>query len=236
MGESQAPASAAAVPVIAIDGPSGVGKGTLAARLAEHLGWHLLDSGAIYRVLGYAALQQGVAMDDGVQLARLARALDLCFERGPDGTAVPLLDGVSVAAQIRTEDAGAAASRVAAHPAVREALLALQHGFRRAPGLIADGRDMGTVVFPDSTLKLFLTASARVRAERRHKQLMEKGVSANIHALFEEIAARDQRDRERATAPLVAAADAVEIDSTGKSVDAVWQEVLSLLPSALTSN
>lgn len=213
-----------------------MGKGTLAGRLASHLGWHLLDSGAIYRTLGYAALQHGVSLDDPNALAELASRLPLTFLRGAEGTPVAHLDGEPVGDAIRAEAAGTAASRVAAYPIVRDALFALQQGFRRSPGLVADGRDMGTVVFPDSTLKLFLTASARVRAERRHKQLIEKGVSATIHALFEAIRARDKRDRERSVAPLIPAEDAVQIDTTLMSAETVWRQVLMLLPSALASN
>ncbi len=226
-------AADAEVPVVTIDGPSGAGKGTLAGLLAARLGWHLLDSGAIYRVLAHAARQQGVALDDATGLAALAGRLDLAFRRGEDGAVRAFLGGDDVSAAIRTEEAGMGASRVAALPAVRAALLALQRSFRQPPGLVADGRDMGTVVFPDATAKIFLSASPRERARRRHKQLMEKGVSANIADLSEEIAARDRRDRERAAAPLVPAAGAIQLDSTGKSIDEVLREAIAGLPAAL---
>lgn len=223
-------------PVITVDGPSGAGKGTLSQRLAGHLGWHLLDSGAIYRVLAFAAQRRGVPLDAADRLAALAERLDVTFTAGTprDGVRV-WLEGEDATAAIRTETAGGAASQVAAIPAVREALLQRPRAFRCLPGLIADGRDMGTVVFPDATLKLFLTASPRARAERRHKQLMEKGVDASIAALSEEIAQRDRRDRERSVAPLVAADDAILLDSTGKTIEAVWRETLAHLPTGPAS-
>lgn len=203
-----------AIPVIAIDGPSASGKGTVAALVARELGFHYLDSGAIYRVAAHAAARAGVALDDEAALAFLARALDLRF----DGIEV-YLDGQPVGDAIRTEDAGRAASRIAALPDVRAALLDLQRDFRRPPGLVTDGRDMGSVVFPDARVKVFLTASAEERAKRRYKQLIEKGFDANLAALFQDLTERDARDAARASAPLKQAADALLLDTTGLSID-----------------
>lgn len=209
------------IPVITIDGPSGSGKGTVAELVARRLGWHCLDSGALYRVLGLAAGRRGLDLDDAGALSDLATTLPLTFEDGE-----VRLAGEDVGNAIRTESAGAAASRVAAHPAVREALLDWQRRMARAPGLVADGRDMGTVVFPDAPLKVFLDASPEERAIRRHKQLIEKGLGANLRNLVEEIRERDARDRNRAAAPLRAADDAVTVDSTSMSIDEVVGRVL----------
>ena len=221
-------------PVITVDVPSGSGKGTLGQWLASHLGWHFLDSGAVYRVLALAALREQIALDEGQadRLVKLAHALPLEFIAG-DGsdTTRVLLGGEDVGAQLRTEECGNAASKVAAIPAVRAALLDRQRAFQMAPGLVADGRDMGSVVFPDAALKLFLDASAEKRAERRYKQLMEKGIDVNLPRLIEEIAERDQRDRNRAVSPLRPAADAVVIDASEMSVDEVRQQVAGLLGS-----
>ena len=210
-----------AAPVLAVDGPGGAGKGTLCRRMAERLGWQLLDSGALYRLVAVAAADAGTALDDETGLAALARDLPARFS----GTRV-LLGGRDVSDEIRTEDCGERASRVAALPAVRTALVGLQRGFRRPPGLVADGRDMGTVIFPDAELKVFLTASAEERAMRRYKQLKEKGFDVNLAALSAEVAARDRRDAERAVAPLRPAPDAYVLDSTELSIDAVVEAVL----------
>jgi 3-phosphoshikimate 1-carboxyvinyltransferase len=202
------------VPVITIDGPTASGKGTVASAVADRLGFHRLDSGALYRVAALAALEVGVDLDDAPALGRLAASLALRF----DG-ATPLLDGRDVAAELRREDVGVAASRISAHPPVRAALHALQLGFRRAPGLVADGRDMGTVIFPDATLKVFLTASAAQRATRRHKQLIDKGLSANINDLRADLEARDSRDKNRVASPLKPAEDAQLLDNSSQSID-----------------
>jgi 3-phosphoshikimate 1-carboxyvinyltransferase len=202
------------VPVITIDGPTASGKGTLAAALAQRLGYHLLDSGSLYRATALAALQDGVAGDDAAALARIASRLDLRF--APDGI---VLRGKPVADALRLEHVGAMASRVSAWPAVREALHGLQLAFRRAPGLVADGRDMGTVVFPQATLKVFLTADAEQRAARRHKQLISKGIQANIADLRADLEARDARDRSRSVAPLKPAEDALSLDNSALSIE-----------------
>ncbi len=211
-----------AVPVIAIDGPSASGKGTVAIRVAKTLGFHFLDSGALYRLLGLAAQRHGVALDDEGGLADLAGRVDIRFE----GEEI-WLDGALVGNELRTEEAGAAASRVAALPKVRAALLDKQRAFRRVPGLVADGRDMGSVVFPDAATKVFLTASAEARAERRYKQLKEKGMGANMAALLQEIRARDERDSQRSVAPLQQAPDATLLDTTDLTIDRAVQEVLA---------
>ncbi|NEX21238.1 (d)CMP kinase [Thiorhodococcus mannitoliphagus] len=220
-------------PVIAIDGPSGTGKGTLAALLAERLAWHTLDSGAIYRVLGLAAQRHGLALDDSGPLTSLAAALPLCFKDRK-----VLLDGEDVSNAIRTEEAGAAASQVAAHPGVRAALLEWQRRMARPPGLVADGRDMGTVVFSQAPLKIFLDASPEIRADRRYKQLKEKGLDANLPKLVADIRERDARDRSRAVAPLRAAEDAVLVDSSQMSIaevfDRVLEEVRRVFPGLVT--
>ncbi|HOB60689.1 MAG TPA: (d)CMP kinase [Candidatus Competibacteraceae bacterium] len=201
-------------PVITVDGPSGVGKGTLCQWLATRLGFHLLDSGALYRLTALAALRQGLALEDENAVAAVAASLDVRFVARADCSPGILLADEEVGDRIRGEDCGAAASRVAALPAVRAALLQRQRDFRRSPGLVADGRDMGTVVFPAAELKLFLTASAAERARRRYKQLSEKGIDANLESLANEIAARDARDAERAVAPLKPAVDAQILDTT----------------------
>ena len=228
--------AAETVPVIAIDGPVGSGKGTVSHRVASALGFRLLDSGALYRVLALAARMRGEPLDDGPALARLAEGLDLRF--APGGPASPvcsLLDGVDVTGDIRTEQCGEDASRVSAHCEVRDALLARQHGFRRPPGLVADGRDMGSVVFPDASVKVFLVATARARAERRHKQLMAKGIDVSVARLSRDMAERDRRDRERAVAPLKPAGDAVVVDTTGLDVETVVARVLEIARSGMTA-
>jgi cytidylate kinase len=216
------------VPVIAIDGPSGSGKGTIARLVAARLGWHLLDSGALYRLVALAGEARGLEPDDEPGHGRVAAALDARFEVAADGAERVLLDGRDVTRELRTEAAGAAASRVAAMPAVRGSLLGRQRAFARPPGLVADGRDMGTVVFTGAPLKVYLTASADERARRRHKQLKEKGLAANLAGLSREILERDRRDSTRPVAPLRPAPDAVTIDSTGMPIDAVVERVLDL--------
>jgi cytidylate kinase len=211
-------------PVLAVDGPGGAGKGTLCRVVAERLGWHLLDSGALYRLVAAAAARAGTALDDEAGLAGLARDLPVRFE----GEKV-WLGEEDVSAEIRSEECGNRASQVAALPGVRTALVGLQREFRRPPGLVADGRDMGTVIFPDAELKVFLTASAEERARRRYKQLKEKGFDVNLAGLSAEVAARDRRDAERAVAPLRPAPDAVVVDSTTLDIDAVVERVLSEL-------
>lgn len=210
-----------AVPVIAIDGPSASGKGTVAQRVADALGMHYLDSGALYRLLGLAAQKRGITLDAEDQLAALAGQVDIRFE-GED----IWLDGTKVGDELRTEEAGSAASKIAALPKVRAALLDKQRAFRQAPGLVADGRDMASVVFPDSVLKIFLTASAEARADRRYKQLKEKGMGANIAALLQDIRARDERDTQRSVAPLQQAQGASLLDTTSLNIEQAVQEVL----------
>lgn len=217
---------ASKVPVITIDGPSGSGKGTIAHRIAEQLGFHVLDSGALYRVLAAAAERHGIALDHEAGLEVLAAHLDVQFVTDSAGQAQILLEGEQVTQVIRTEEAGSKASQVAALPGVRRALLARQQAFADWPGLVADGRDMGTVVFPHAELKVFLTASAQARGERRYRQLMEKGFHANLTDLIEDIRLRDERDRERSVAPLRPADDALLLDSTDLGIDAVVRLVL----------
>lgn len=208
------------IPVLTIDGPSGAGKGTIARRLADLLGWHLLDSGALYRLLALAAEIRGIALDDDERLSALALTLNVEF-RIEGETQRIFLDDEDVTDTIRTETVGAGASKVAAVPAVRQALLQRQRAFRQAPGLVADGRDMGTVVFPDAPLKVFLTASAEERARRRYSQLAAQQVGVDREALLREIEARDDRDMNRAVSPLKAADDAYCLDSTELTVDQV---------------
>jgi cytidylate kinase len=209
------------VPVIAIDGPSASGKGTVAKRVAQALGFHYLESGALYRLVALASLRAGVAPEDAAGLARLAETLEARFA----GDAISL-EGEDVSAALYDERCGERASQVARHPAVRSALLTRQRAFRRAPGLVADGRDMGTIVFPDAALKVFLTASAEERARRRYNQLKQKGIHANLRALSRDLAARDARDTARAVAPLTRAADAKALECSSLPVDAVVETVL----------
>lgn len=217
-------------PVIAIDGPSGSGKGTVAQILARELGWHFLDSGAIYRILAYAAGQRGIALDDAQALAELARDLPVVFS--PIDAKISL-EGIDIKNEIRTEAAGNAASRVATIPEVRAALLARQRAFRAVPGLVADGRDMGTVVFPDADVKIFLTASAEERARRRYNQLMEKGLDANLSSLVTEIAERDRRDATRSVAPLKPAEGAEIIDTSDLDIAQTVAQVRALVRQRL---
>jgi cytidylate kinase len=215
------------IPVITIDGPSGSGKGTISQRLAEKLGYHLLDSGALYRVLGCVALERGLDLADHELLARTARRLDIRFgELGPGSV---IVDGQDYSDLIRREIAGKMASRVGAIAAVREALHERQLAFRQAPGLVADGRDMGTVVFPDAEVKIYLTASVEERAERRYNQLIGKGISAILPDLLRELKERDARDSEREVSPLRPAEDAHTLDTTSLSIDEVVEKVMSLI-------
>lgn len=214
-------------PIITIDGPSGSGKGTVAGLLARRLGWNLLDSGALYRLLAFAARNHGVDLTNEEALKLLAAHLDVQFLSGADGSSQSIvLEGEDVTQAIRNEQVGAGASQVAALPAVRDALLQRQRAFHEAPGLVADGRDMGTVVFPGAPLKVFLTASADERARRRYEQLKAKGEAVNLASLLEEIRQRDERDSQRAIAPLVAAEDAIQLDSTSLSIEQVMERIL----------
>jgi cytidylate kinase len=209
------------VPVIAIDGPSASGKGTIASRVARELGFHYLESGALYRVLALISLREDTLEE--ARLAELAGCMDVAFQDGE-----VLLENEDVSEKVRSETCGIRASEVARLPAVRQALLRRQRAFRRPPGLVADGRDMGTVVFPDAPLKIFLTASPEVRAERRYKQLKEKGIDANLRALSRDLQERDERDMKRAVAPLVPAPDSQVLDSSTLSIEQVAQRILQL--------
>lgn len=215
---------AAVIPVVTIDGPSGAGKGTVASLVAHSKGWHLLDSGALYRIIAVAGLARGMDLADVASLVALSTQLEIVFADGK-----VMVDGADLTDGIRTEEAGNSASQVAALPPVREAILTLQQSFRKAPGLVADGRDMGTVVFPDAPVKVFLDASAEARAERRYNQLKNKGLGVNLRALLEQIQERDARDRNRAVAPLKPAEDALIIDSTHMSIDEVVAMVMAQL-------
>ena len=222
-----------AIPVLTIDGPSGSGKGTISRAVADRLGWNYLDSGAIYRAVGLAAAWESIDLSDPDAVAACAARTEIRFENDEAGEPRVIVNGKDATHQLRMETAGAAASAIAAHPPVRAALVDLQHRFRQILGLVADGRDMGTVIFPDAPYKVFLTASAEERAKRRHKQLKEKGVSVNLDSLLHEIAARDERDAGRAVAPLKPANDAVILDSTGMPITEVIERVLAVLPSSL---
>ncbi|HBI71130.1 MAG TPA: (d)CMP kinase [Massilia sp.] len=209
------------IPVITIDGPTASGKGTVAARVADRLGYHLLDSGALYRLTALSAMRAGVALDDEHTVAKLGAELPATFSNGDI-----FLAGEEVGAAIRAEEVGNSASKIAALPAVRQALYGLQLGFRKAPGLVADGRDMGTVIFPNARLKVFLTASVEARAERRYKQLIGKGISANMEGLLADLQARDERDTHRSVAPLVPAEGAYILDTSDMTVDEAVEQVL----------
>ncbi|KMQ80536.1 Cytidylate kinase [Candidatus Burkholderia pumila] len=208
-------------PVITIDGPTASGKGTVAALVAAMLGFHLLDSGALYRLAALASILYNIDKDDSAELAKLVEALHITFREG-----CAQLDGLDVSTEIRAEEVGNRASAIAVHTDVRQALVARQRAFRKRPGLVADGRDMGTVIFPDATLKVFLTASAEARAARRHKQLMQKGFSANIKNLLRDLCERDARDMNRASAPLKPAADAKTLDTSGLSIDQAVEQII----------
>ncbi len=218
-------------PVLTIDGPSGSGKGTISLAVAQRLGWHFLDSGALYRAVGYAASVEGIDFSDADALTRVAQSTQIDFRSHSDGETHVFVNGADVSAELRTETCAAAASAIAAIPAVRTALLQKQRLFRQAPGLVADGRDMGTVIFPDARWKVFLTASAEERAQRRYKQLKGKGLEVILTNLLREIQARDERDAQRTVAPLKPAVDAVLIDTTGVAISAVVDQVLALVQS-----
>ena len=220
------------VQVVTVDGPSGAGKGTLSTMLADAYKWHFLDSGAIYRVLAIAALHHGIALDDAGGLAPLATGLDVTFTVQDNGNRV-ILEGEDVTDEIRTEEVGSAASQVAAIPLVREALLRRQRAFADEPGLVADGRDMGTVVFPNAIAKIFLTASANTRAQRRYEQLKAMGQDVKMPRLLADIQARDERDLNRSTAPLIAANDALEIDSTAIGIEQVFEIAKEFIDSKI---
>ncbi|MFQ5994355.1 MAG: (d)CMP kinase [Acidiferrobacterales bacterium] len=226
-------AASLGAPVLALDGPSGSGKGTVGQRIAQALGWHFLDSGALYRAVGLVARQAAIATDDPVGLARLAQRMAIQFEPGPESTARVIVNGADVSEAIRTEEIGRLASQAAVLPAVRQALLDKQHALRRPPGLVADGRDMGTVVFPDARFKVFLTATPEARAQRRYNQLKDKGFDVSLARLAEEVRARDARDAEREASPLKPADDACVIDTSILTIDEVVERVLRLLRDRL---
>jgi cytidylate kinase len=221
-------------PVITIDGPSGAGKGTVSTLLAKKLGWHFLDSGAIYRVLAVASIHHQIPAEDETGLLPLASGLDVNFETTENGVRV-MLEGEDVSDTIRTEDVGATASKIASLPSIREALLRRQRGFKQSPGLVADGRDMGTVVFPEAQVKIFLTASADERADRRFKQLKGMGQDVSMLRLLQDIKARDKRDANRTVAPLVPAKDAFVLDSTGLNIEQVLEKIEMFIEEKLTN-
>jgi len=209
------------IPVIAIDGPSASGKGTVAQLVAQELGFHYLDSGALYRIVALAAKNKGISWQDENALAELAPKLEIRFDNGQI-----LVDGVDVSDEVRTEEMGRGASEVAIHPALRRALLDLQHSFRKAPGLVADGRDMGSVVFPDAALKIYLSASTETRAQRRYKQLMSKGNHANLPDILQDLQKRDARDQQRSAAPLMQCPDAKPLETSDLTIEQAVQSVL----------
>lgn len=216
-------------PVVAIDGPSASGKGAISRRVAAKLGFHLLDSGALYRIAGLMALRKGLVLENGPDVAKMLSELDISFESDGVSETVIRVNGDDVTTDVRLESTGELASRVAAQPEVRSALIGFQRSFRKWPGLVADGRDMGSVIFPDAQAKLFLTASPEERARRRHKQLKEKGISVNLAALSAEIAERDHRDRTRSVSPLRPAPDAEELDTTPLDIEQVVSRVLAFV-------
>ena len=224
------------VPVITIDGPTASGKGTICQLVAERLNWHILDSGSLYRLVALAALQQNASLDDESLIKQIAQTLDVKFEltHNHNNDIVINLSDKDVTAEIRREEVGNAASQIAVLVSVRQALLVRQRAFRKAPGLVADGRDMGTVVFPDAILKIFLTASAEERAKRRYKQLSDKGVSVTLADLFADIQQRDERDTNRAAAPLIAAEDAYQLDTTEMTPQAVVERVIQMYTSRVS--
>lgn len=225
------------IPVVTIDGPGGVGKGTVSLRVAKQLGWHTLDSGALYRILALAALQNKVSLEDENTLTTLAYNLEVQFVPKSDFSAIQvILNGQEVSETLRHESCGNAASQIATYQSVRQALLARQRAFHQEPGLVADGRDMGTIVFPDAPIKFFLTASIDVRAERRYKQLKEKGINANLSQIIKEIGERDQRDSTRPIAPLIAATEAWIIDTTQAPIEQVVAQILSIISEQLSVN
>ncbi len=219
------------IPILTIDGPSGSGKGTISRAVAQRLGWHYLDSGALYRAIGVAAGWADADVSDHAALMRLAFGTRIEFQTHGEGEPRVIVDGIDATDELRTETAGAAASAIAAIPEVRAALFEKQRAFLQLPGLVADGRDMGTVIFPEALYKVFLTASAVERAERRYKQLKDKGLEVRMADLLREIQARDARDAERAVAPLKPAPDAITMDTTAVSIDTVVNRVLALLPN-----
>lgn len=222
-------------PVITIDGPSGAGKGTISQLVANRLGWHLLDSGAIYRVLALSTLHHDVDLKDDIAITQLAAHLDVQFQSSPNSNEIKvILEGEDVSTAIRRQECGNAASVIAAYPNVREALLQRQRAFSIGPGLVADGRDMGTIVFPNAPIKVFLTASAEERAQRRYNQLQDKGFDVSIDRLLAEIKERDQRDSSRSVAPLIPAKDALLVDSTGISIEDVLNTILKHVETNLS--
>ncbi|MCP0913518.1 MULTISPECIES: (d)CMP kinase [Legionella] len=222
------------VPVITLDGPSGTGKGTISLMLAKHLGWHFLDSGALYRVLAYAAMKKNIDLTDIAVLVKLAHELDFCFKVHEKNDCRVVLDGADVSRDIRTEQCGQSASQIAAAPEIREALLARQRSFAQPPGLVTDGRDMGTVVFPHADLKFYLYATAEERARRRYLQLKEKQNDVSLAQVVDELAKRDARDTARTHSPLKPAPDAVQIDTTRLTIVQVFDCVLQLVNERLT--